>query len=770
MEQKGSFSMPAPLVRQVAFIGTYLPRQCGIATFTTHLSEALTQADPSLSIFAIPVNDRVLDYDYPDCVRFELVEQDVTSYHRAADFLNRSAIDVISVQHEYGIFGGVAGSHILSLLREIQMPIVTTLHTILEEPLPEQRTVLLELALLSDRLIVMSERGRQMLTDIYGINQKKIQVIPHGIPDVPFIDPAFYKDQLLAEGKSVLLTFGLLSPNKGIEMVIEALPAIIEQFPNILYVIVGATHPHIRLTEGETYRDGLMRQARDLGIADHVLFLGEFVSEERLQEFIAATDIAITPYHTPGQITSGVLAYTMGAGKAVVSTPYWYAEELLADNRGVLVPFQDPIAIAKAVCSLLENEGDRHAMRKRAYLYGRSMTWPQIAQQYRDIFEYVRAERLLTPRLAGGVPQLPEISPAIVLDHVRLMTDETGMLQHAIYSLPNYLLGYTTDDNARALIAAIQLEKLAAPGCEDSHYLATRYLAFLWHAFDFSTGLFRNTLMYNRIWQDDVGSEDSQGRAIWALGAVLRYSRDPGFRDVACQLLDRALAVAPNLTAPRAWAFVLLGITDYLRVFPGDRPAQQLRELFAKQLLALYEVHHHDNWKWFEPELTYENATLARALLVAGQALRQEDMTRTALTALEWLTTIQQPEGTHFVPVGWPGFYPYAGTRARFEQKPIEAYATIAACLDAYRITGQESWRNAAQIALAWFYGQNDLHRPIFNALTGGCCDGLQPDGINQNQGAESTLALLLGILEFRLTPEKELGTTISGKRRSSLH
>lgn len=768
MEQKER-QLPTSLVHQVAIIGTYLPRQCGIATFTTHLSEALTLSDPSLAITAIPVNDLGMQYDYPDCARFELTEQDVTSYHRAADFLNRNDFDVISVQHEYGIFGGVAGAYILDLLRDAQMPIVTTLHTILEKPLPEQRAVLLELAQLSARLIVMSERGRRMLEEIYHIDPKKIEVISHGIPDSAFIDPAFYKDQFQAEDKSVLLTFGLLSPNKGIEVVIAALPAIVERFPDVLYVVLGTTHPHVRLTNGESYREQLIAQARDLGVSDNILFLEEFVSEDRLQEFIAAADIAITPYLNPGQITSGALAYMLGAGKAVISTPYWYAEEVLEDGRGVLVPFNDSAAIAEEVCHLLENEGERHAMRKRAYLYGRSMTWPQVARHYCDIFDHVRAERLLTPRLTGGVPQLPEISPSIVLDHVRLMTDDTGMLQHAIYHLPNYTLGYTTDDNARALIAAIQLEKLAPPGCEDSHLLATRYLAFLWNAFDASTNRFRNVMLYNRVWVDEEASEDSQGRTIWSLGSILRYSLDPGFRGIACQLLDLILPTVSIFTSPRAWAFTLLGLSDYLRVFPGDRPAQRLRETLAEKLFALYEEYHDSEWQWFEPILSYDNATLARALLLAGQALRREDMTRAALTALAWLNKIQQPEGTHFVPVGCLGFYPRDGTRARFDQQPIEAYATIAACLDAYRITGKESWRDAAQMALAWFYGQNDLHRPIFDALTGGCCDGLQPDRINQNQGAESTLALLLGILEFRLTPEQERGV-IPVKQRVALH
>ena len=511
-----------------------------------------------------------------------------------------------------------------------------------------------------------------------------------------------------------------------------------------------------------------MRQALDLGVDAHVRFDEAFVDEDRLLEYIAIADIAITPYHNPAQITSGALAYVVGAGKAIISTPYWYAEELLADGRGKLVPFQDPKAIALAVCDLLANDSERHAMRKRAYQYSRSMTWPRVARQYLDIFEHVRAARLLVPRAHAGTLAMPDFSPAIIFDHVRAMTDDTAMMQHAIFTIPNYAFGYTTDDNARALIATIQMEQLAQPGCGDCHHLASRYMAFLWHAFAPETGRFRNLLSYDRVWQEEVGSEDCHGRAVWSLGVVLNSSLDQGFRGMASLLLDRALPAAQEFTAPRAWAFTLLGLHPYLQTFAGDSVAQRLRATLGERLLALFDTHHTPAWEWFEPQLTYENATLARALLLAGHGMRHEAMVQAALRALAWLNQVQRPEGGHFVPIGCLGFFPKGGARARFDQQPIEAYATIAANLDAYRLTGQESWREAAANALAWFYGRNDLQRPLFHALAGGCFDGLQPDRLNQNQGAESTLAFLLSILEFQMTPES-LPATLVRERRTAL-
>lgn len=736
------------LIRRVAVIGNYLPRRCGIATFTTDLCESLAAADPALSCFAIPVNDTPEGYAYPPRVRFELEQNEISSYQRAADFLNINNVDLVCLQHEYGIFGGPAGSHILALLRELRMALVTTLHTVLREPDPHQRQVMLELAERSDRLVVMSNRAVDFLQEIYGVPPEKIDVIPHGIPDVPFVDPNFYKDQFGLQGKIVALTFGLLSPNKGIEYVIRALPEVLEHFPNVVYVVLGATHPHVRLREGESYRLSLERLARACGVAGHVIFHNRFVSLEELVEFIGAADLYITPYLNPAQIVSGTLAYTLGAGKAVISTPYWYAEEMLADGRGVLVPFRDSRALAAEMIRLLEDEAERHAMRKRAYLFGREMIWPRVAERYLECFQKARQQRTYRPRPAFVAITLSERAaelPEIKTDHLRALTDDTGLLQHAVFTVPNYSAGYTTDDNARALEAAVLLEAggyRRLPG--------ERYLAFLWYAFDAERGRFRNELSYDRRWVDEVGSEDCHGRALSALGLVLGRSQNPGLRGLAGRLFDMALPAVTRFRSPRACAFSLIGIHHYLRRFPGDRAAQNAREALAGFLMNLWRQTSGPEWPWFEDILAYSNATLPHGLLLAGEDMGRPDIVQVALEALGWLVEVQRAGGDHFVPIGSNGFYPRGGTRARFDQQPVEAQVTVAACLEAWRATGEERWRQEAQRAFEWFLGRNDLGLPLYDAGTGGCRDGLHPDRVNQNQGAESTLAFLLALLEMR--------------------
>jgi len=739
--------------QQIAVIGNYLPRQCGIATFTTDFCEALAAKAPEASIFAIPVNDTEEGYAYPPRVRFELAESDVESYRRAADFINLNGVDLVVLQHEYGIFGGIAGSHILALLRELHMPIVTVLHTVLREPDRAQRKVLGEIARLSDRLVVMSDHAVKFLTEIYEIPRAKIAVIPHGIPDVPFVDPNFYKDKFDAEGKIVLLTFGLLSPNKGIENVIEALPAIVERYPDVLYIVLGATHPHVKRHEGEAYRLRLQQLARELGVAENVVFYNQFVRIDELVEFIGAADMYITPYLNAEQTVSGTLAYTVGTGKAVISTPYWYAEELLADERGILVPFKDPTAIAESVIELLENEAERHAMRKRAFIYGREMTWPRVAERYLELFQAIRDERARAPRsteTAFRREQRPRELPPIRLGHLRRMTDGAGLLQHAMYTIPNYDEGYSIDDNARALIAMTYLEELGFDTTEKTAELAARYLAFISFAFNPQEGRFRNFLSFSREWLEEVGSEDSHSRALWALGTVVGRSADTGLVGVASALFERALPAVLTFSYPRSWAFALLGIDEYLKRLGGDRGVQQMREELASRLMTQFESARGANWLWFEDELTYDNATLARALLLAGAGMGKQECVAVALASLKWLMEIQRPESAHFVPIGANGFYPRGEERARFDQQPVEAFSTVAACLDAYRVTGNANWRAQAQVAFDWFLGQNDLRLSIIDPATGGCYDGLKPDGVNRNQGAESTLAYLLSLLELR--------------------
>src|SRR6266496_686813 len=740
-------------ISRIGFIGNYLPRQCGIATFTTDLCEAIAAEYGGTTCIALPVNDIETGYAYPARVRFVLAEKDIDSYLRAADFLHTNNVDLVCLQHEYGIFGGRAGSHILALLRELHMPIVTTLHTILKDPDPDQRRVLQEVAAESDRLIVMSNRGAEFLQEIYHVSPGKIDLIPHGIPDLPFVDPSFHKDLFGVEGKIVLLSFGLLSANKGIENVIAALPAILAKHPNVVYFIVGATHPHVIRHDGEAYRLSLQWLAHEKGVEGHVIFYNRFVSLEELVEFIGAADIYITPYLNPAQIVSGTLAYTLGAGKAVISTPYWYAEEMLAEERGALVPFSDPQALAAQVIDLLGNESKRHAMRKRAYLFGRDMIWPQVARRYMKTFERARAEHRYHAAAEFAVKPLDKRAaelPPLKLDHLHHMTDQTGILQHAIFTTPNYREGYTTDDNARALMVSILLEEL---GNKEAIDLATCYLAFTWYAFNTETRRFRNFMDYQRNWLEEIGSDDSHGRALWALGTVLGRSNTPALHHMASRVFQQSLLAILETTSPRAWAFALIGIHEYLGRFAGDSRVTQVQQELAGRLFALYKANRTDGWNWFEDKLTYCNAALSHAMLLCGESIPNPAMTDVGLESLTWLADLQRSdtEGKHFVPIGSNGFYQQGGERARFDQQPVEAQAMVSACLEAHRITGEKSWNKEARRAFDWFLGRNDLDLPIYDPTTGGCRDGLHPDRPNENQGAESSLAYLQAVLELRL-------------------
>jgi len=755
---------PAPprpaLPNRIAVVGNYLPRRCGVATFTTDLCDALHAEYSTAELLALPVNDTEEGYNYPVRVRFELSQDDPALYRQAADFLNFSNVDVVCLQHEYGIFGGRAGGYILELLRRLKMPFVTTLHTVLRNPNHDQHAVMEEIAALSDRLIVMSQHSTEILQEVFHVPIDKIDLIPHGIPDLPFTDPNFYKDGFGTEGKNVLLTFGLLSPNKGIENVIQALPGILARHSNVVYMISGVTHPHILRREGDKYRDYLQNLAKELGVETHVIFRNRFESQQDLVELIGAADIYITPYKHEAQVVSGTLAYALCAGKAIISTPYLHATELLDGERGVLVPFDDPKAIAEKTIALLDDETGRHAMRKRAYLYARDMVWNRVAQKYMKSFESIYNERLRNPRAtlsAQNTVKALDRLPDIKLDHLFRMTDQTGMVEHAVFVVPNYPEGYTTDDNARALIVTTLLEDLGVCVPSGSADLASRYLAFLWHAFDPASKRFRNCLSYERRWQETENSEDSHGRAIWGLGTVLGRSKNAGLRGAAGRLFELAVPAAVKFNSPRACAFALLGLQEYLDSFPGDRAALTAAEEMANRLLNSYRANRSAGWNWFEDVLAYSNARLPQALIRAGMRTANDEMVSAGLEALDWLVTIQRCEVKgHFVPIGSHGFYSKNSEKARFDQQPVEAGAVVSACLQAYRATGKGRWRKEAWTALNWFLGDNDLQIALYDPATGGCRDGLHPDRANENQGAESTLSFLMALLEMRQLDEND--------------
>ena len=736
-------------IRKLAIVGDYLPRKCGIATFTSDLLAAVASQHSQTECFVVPVNDREGGYEYPDVVRFEVEEQDLSSYRRAADFLNISNVDIVCLQHEFGIFGGPAGSHVLALLKELKMPVVTTFHTVLRDPNSEQRQVMQELIVRSTRMVVMAERGRQMLLEIYQAPTAKIDLIPHGIPDIPFVDPNYYKDQFGVEGRVVLLTFGLLSPNKGIQNVLNALPRILAEYPDVVYIVLGATHPNELREQGEAYRLSLERLAKKNKVQKNVIFYNRFVELHELKEFIGAADIYITPYLNEAQITSGTLAYAFGAGKAVVSTPYWHAAELLADDRGVLVPFDDADAIAREVTALLRDEARRHALRKNAYKLGREMVWSNVAKLYLRSFDLARLEGGQLSRkifATKTLDQAPRELPELRLDHLSRMTDATGILQHALFTVPNFSEGYCTDDNARAFILALLLDALEEEP-ERARTLATTYAAFLNHAFDLKTKRFHNHLSFARNWLDEPGSEDCHGRALWALGLGVGRSRYWSFQALAGQLFAQALPPVIDFTSPRAWAFALIGIHEYLRRLGGDRLVQQMRETLISRLMELFDKTAQPDWPWFEETLTYDNAKLAHALILSGQPAACER----GLKALRWLTERQTSENGHFRPIGTNGFYRREGTRANFDQQPIEAHSMTSACLEAYRATADSWWYEQAQRAFDWFLGWNDLGLEVYSSKSGGCRDALHVDRVNGNQGAESTLAFLLSLAEMRL-------------------
>lgn len=734
-------------------MGGYLPRLCGIATFTHDLCEAVSAVAPSAQCYTGAVNDRAEGYHYPSRVRFEIAEKDLDSYRRAADFLNFNNADLLCVQHEFGIYGGLAGSHLLALLKEVRMPVVTTLHTILSAPNPAQRKVMDELVLRSDRLVVMARKGAEILQDTYAVKADKIDIIPHGIPNIPFIDPSLLKAQFGVERRKVLLTFGLLGPGKGIEHVIEALPEIVRRHPDVVYLVLGATHPHLLAREGERYRLSLERLAEDRGVKEHVIFYNRFVSSDDLAEFIGATDIYLTPYLNEAQITSGTLAYVFGAGKAVVSTPYWHAQELLADGRGILVPFHDSPAIAEGVCEFLSNPDLLEKTRRNAYEMGREMIWPAVAQRYLESFQRARADRKTSPRTAFAgwtVGSRPYALPPLRLDHIIHMSDGTGIFQHAIYTVPDFLHGYCTDDTARAFILCNLLNELGSEAADEKlEGMATSYLAFLASALNRDTGRFRNFMSHGRLWLEPAGSEDSHGRALWSLGTGVTHSRSEGRGRLSAYLFEHAVDVVAAFTSPRAWAFSLLGLNEYLQVYPLNIKALALRRDLTTRLLKLWDTYSTPDWPWFENSATYDNARICQALILSGQNIPDARAVDVGLKSLRWLASIQKTQAGHFRPVGSNGFYIKDGARADFDQQPVEAQAMVSACLEAFRATQDATWSREAKRAFEWFLGRNDLGLPLYDSSNGGCYDGLHPDRVNENQGAESTLAFHLSLAEM---------------------
>ena len=744
--------MPAPELNRIAFVGSYVPRRCGIATFTRDLRQAVAANLPGADCLVVPVGEADAAHAYPPEAAFECAEADVGSYARAADFLDLVNVDLVSLQHEFGLFGGDAGSHVLTLLRDLRAPVHTTLHTVLARPTPAQRRVMDDVIHLSARLAVMTERGRDLLREVHGVPADRVDVIPHGIPDVGFSDPADHKESLGLGDADVLLTFGLLSPGKGIEQAIAALPLVVARHPRVRYVVLGATHPQLVRAEGELYRTVLMNLARDLGVARHVVFHDRYVDLTELLRFISAADIYLTPYLGEDQITSGTLAYAYGCGTAVVSTPYWHARELLADGRGTLVPFRDPAAIAAAVDGLLADGGRREAMRRRGWEHGREMVWSRVAARYAEAFRLTRQATAVKPRHApADAPRPPRLGlPPLVLDHLRRLTDDTGVMQHATFDVPNRDTGYCTDDVARALTLVVRIEDLGLDAPADQRIAAT-CAAFVGHAFEPATGRFRNLLAFDRQWRDRHGSDDCLGRALVALGTCIGRSRRAGLRRWAATIFPRALEAVAATQSPRAWALAILAVHEHQRRLRGDRRAAAIQRGLVGRLLDLRSRRAGAGWPWFEDVVTYENARPCQALVLAGRRSGDRAALDAGLEMLAWLCEVQRSTHGRFAPVGCRGFLRRGGVPAAFDQQPIEAEAMVAACVAAFQATGDPAWLDRAWSAFDWFLGHNVLGLAVCDPATGGCRDGLLEDRVNENRGAESTIAWLSALVEMRL-------------------
>jgi glycosyltransferase involved in cell wall biosynthesis len=748
-------------LRRIAVIGNSLPRRCGIATFTTDLQQAISTSRTNIDTCIVAMTDHGQAYEYPAAVALQIKDGNIDEYARAADFLNAGRFDAVCLQHEFGIFGGEAGAHILVLLSRLTMPVVTTLHTVLAEPTAVQRAVLERIVEASSKVVVMAKKGRELLRSVYHAPDDKIEVIAHGIPDVAFVAPDAAKAKLGFSGRSVILTFGLLSPNKGIEVMIDAMPSILQRRADAVYVVLGATHPNLVRDQGEAYRESLMARVCELGVEDHVVFLDQFVDHATLLEFISMCDVYVTPYLNEAQMTSGTLAYSFGLGKPVVSTPYWHARELLADGRGVLVPFGDAAAIGSEIAELLTDDVRRQAMCKRAYAVSRTMTWARTAERYMSVFENARQGHWLKviARSDTGSPEpRSAAAPDMQIGHFQSMCDDTGLFQHAVHSVPDRSHGYCVDDNARALLLACALNN---PGEQRlSEVLTARFAAFVQHAWNPDTRRFRNFMGFNRIWLEDTGSEDSHARTLWALGECARRDASPSRRLWAASLFAEALPTAESFRSPRAWAFTLLGLAAYCAVAPDDLHAQEVRHFLADRLMSALAAVETPDWVWFEEGLSYDNARLPQALMLTGMATQKPAYVEAGLRSLRWLMIQQTAPAGHFRPVGTAGFGDQRKHPRAFDQQPVEATATIAACLTAWRADGDAEWKAIATRVFGWFLGSNDLSVALIDPHTGSCRDGLHPDRANENRGGESVLSYLLGLAEIRQLARVNSGLT----------
>jgi len=725
----------------ICFLSTYPPKPCGIATFANDLLTNVDHYNPLVSSSVIALQESGEKYDYPPEVIKIIARDNIQSYRESAEFLNDSNIEVVSIQHEFGIFGGANGNYLLEFLKYLKKPAVITLHTVLPNPSFEMRETLRKIGEFSHTLVVMTKKGRELLTEYYGISRRKIEIIYHGVPFVFLRPTQFAKDKLSLKGKFILSTFGLLSRGKGLEYVIYALSQIVKKYPDVLYLIIGATHPNVKKNEGESYREFLKKEAVKLGIAKNVRFYNKFLEIKELLVFLEATDIYITPYLNPNQITSGTLSYALGCGKAIVSTPYLYAKDILGEGRrGSLVKFRDPDEMAEAVLNLLENPEKKKHLERESYKLGQKMIWPQVAWEYLILLSRASAGRKEVEATYFEDRLLP-----IKLSHLEMLTDDVGIIQHAKFSMADRRTGYTADDNARALVVGVKHYNL----CQDeaSLQLVNTYLSFIYYM-QKSNGRFHNFLGYERNFLDTEGGDDCFGRCIWALGYLLSSEFvNENIKGAGKHIFSLAFPVIEHLSSLRGIVLCIQGLLYYFKIDSGDNVKNLVGKL-ADVLVKAYESIKEPQWKWFENSLTYGNAKLPSALLSAYQVTGVEKYKNIGIESVDFLKDVCILNN-RFVPIGNKNWYVKEGKRSQYDQQPIEACCMVELLISAYKITGNDEYYKLALITFDWFLGRNTKGEMVYDPVTGGCCDGLTPRGANRNQGAESTICYLLARLEL---------------------
>jgi glycosyltransferase involved in cell wall biosynthesis len=730
-----------------AYIGTYPPRQCGIGTFTKNLQSSMIKCTDREGRknegIVIAMNDLNQNYNYPVEVKFSIRQEHQRDYIQAAKFINYSGSDICILEHEYGIYGGESGVYILPLLHRLEIPLMVTLHTVLKNPSYIEKAILQQIGKMADLIVVMSQKAISFLIEIYQIPVEKIIQLEHGVPDLQFT-PELIKKEFNLEKKKVLLTFGLLSRNKGIETVIRALPQVVEKHPNTIYLVLGKTHPSVIRHSGEEYRSYLKMLIKTLNLENNVFFFNEFVNQKDLFRYLYATDIYITPYLNEAQITSGTLSYAVGTGAAVISTPYWHALELLADGRGRLFDFNNFNQLAQILIELLDKPDVLKTLRKKAYDYGRNITWPKIGAKYVKAAERIVAEKpvkVIQKETIIDPLMLPEFS----LGHVRRLTDWTGIIQHAKYGIPNLKEGYCLDDNARALLMVLMAyrQKKDPLALE----LLPIYLSYI-HYMQNKDGTFRNFLSFKRDYLDEVGSEDSFGRAVWALGYLLGNSPNDAYYQSGRMIFFEAFPNFEKLQSVRGIANTIIGICYYLMTNKSDESMTEVLRKLTFKLIDQYDVESSSDWKWFEPILCYDNGILPLSLFYAYEFIKEEKVLNTAIESMNFLMSVNLKDG-YLSLIGNQKWYRKEGERAYFAQQPVDAMAMVLMFYQAFITTRDKQYLNYMYTSFMWFLGENDLRMNLYDFETNGCCDGIEEYGINRNQGAESTLAYLISHLRI---------------------